>query len=61
MTDTSDAALITATRANLCDFFRHLAKSNHAGYFENERFIRWRTQIAHPGVTSNAMSASWAR
>ncbi|MBI3164886.1 MAG: GNAT family N-acetyltransferase [Chloroflexi bacterium] len=48
MTDTSDAALITATRANLCDFFRHLAKSNHAGYFENERFIRWRTQIAHP-------------
>ena len=47
-TDTFDAALISATRANLCDFFRHLAKSNQAGYFENDRFIRWRTQIVHP-------------
>ncbi len=48
MTDLSDSALVHATRANLCDFFRHLARSNKAGYFENERFIRWRTPIPHP-------------
>lgn len=48
MTDLSDSALIHATRANLCDFFRHLARGNKSGYHENERFIRWRTPVPHP-------------
>lgn len=48
MTDPSDAAFVHATRANLCDFFRHLAGGNISGKHENERFIRWRTPVPHP-------------
>jgi len=46
--DLTDEALITAIRANLCDFYRHLGSNNPAGYFANERFIRWHTIVPHP-------------
>jgi hypothetical protein len=39
-TDVSDEALVTAVRANMCDFFRHLSRSNPAEHFENKQFTR---------------------
>jgi ribosomal protein S18 acetylase RimI-like enzyme len=47
-TDVSDNALVTAVRANLCDFFRYLGRNNPAGYFENETFSRWQSSVPHP-------------
>jgi len=47
-TDVSDEALVTAIRANLCDFFRHTSRSNPAEHFENEQFTRWYTPLPHP-------------
>ena len=55
-TDISEEALITAIRANLCDFFRYLGRSNPASYFENEKFSRWQSAVPHPwfnGVLSS--------
>ena len=56
--DASDEALVTSIRANLCEFFRHMGRSNPAEYFENGRFTRWYTKIPHPwfnGVLSAAL------
>ena len=55
-TDVSDRALVTAIRANMCDFFRHLGVSYPEGHFENGKFTRWRVPIHHPwfnGVLSS--------
>jgi len=46
--DVSDEALVTAIRANMCDFFRHLSRSNPTEHFENEQFTRWHTPLPHP-------------
>jgi ribosomal protein S18 acetylase RimI-like enzyme len=47
-TDVSDAGLVAAIRANLCDFFRELSRTNPAEHFENGQFTRWYTPIPHP-------------
>ena len=55
-TDVSDEALITAIRANMCDFFRHLSRSSPDEHFENKQFSRWYTPLPHPwfnGVLSS--------
>lgn len=55
-TDVSDEALVTATRANVCDLFRHLSRSTPAEHFENQQFTRWYTPLPHPwfnGVLSS--------
>jgi GNAT superfamily N-acetyltransferase len=57
-TDVSDQALITAIRANMCAFFRALGRSFPQGYFEDEKFARWHTPVAHPwfnGVLSSQL------
>ena len=56
-TNVSDEALVTAIRANMCDFFRHLSRSNPAEHLENRQFTRWYTPLPHPwfnGVLSSA-------
>jgi len=55
-TDVSDEALVTAIRANMCDFFRHLSRSNPLEHVENKQFSRWYTPLQHPwfnGVLSS--------
>ena len=55
-TDVSAKALITAIRANMCDFFRHVSRSDPAQHFENGQFTRWYTPFPHPwfnGVLSS--------
>ena len=55
-TDVSDEALVTAVRANMCDFCRHMSRSNPAEHFENKQFTRWYTPLPHPwfnGVLSS--------
>ena len=55
-TDVSDQALVTAIRANMCDFFHSMAMKFPAGRIENEKFTPWRMPIAHPwfnGVMSS--------
>ena len=55
-TDVSAEALVTAIRANMCDFFRHTSKSNPAEHFEDAKFTRWYTPLPHPwfnGVLSS--------
>lgn len=47
-TNTSDEALVTAIRANMCDFFHHLSRSIPEEHFENEKFTRWYSSLAHP-------------
>ena len=47
-TDVSEAALVTAIRANMCDFFRCLARSDPAEHHENDRFTRWASPLPHP-------------
>lgn len=55
-TDLSNEALITAIRANLCEFFRHLNQSFPETFFENAKFARWCTSVGYPwfnGVLSS--------
>ena len=55
-TDLSDEALVTAIRANLCDFYRYLSRSIPEEHFENEKFTRWYSSLEHPwfnGVLSS--------
>jgi ribosomal protein S18 acetylase RimI-like enzyme len=55
-TDVSDEALVIAIRANMCDFFRHVSRSNPAEHVENQQFSRWYTPLPHPwfnGVLSS--------
>ena len=47
-TDISDEALVTAIRANMCDFFRYISRSDPTENFERERFTRWYTPLQHP-------------
>ena len=47
-TDVSEAALVTAIRANMCDFFRCLARSDPAKHHETDRFTRWASPLPHP-------------
>jgi len=48
-TDLSEMALVNAIRGNLCDFFRYLTgKLSPEDRFENDRFVRWHTPLAHP-------------
>jgi len=57
-TDVSDQALVTAIRANLCDFFRLLSRSDPAEHFENGQFTRWHVPLQHPwfnGVLSSKL------
>lgn len=56
-TDVSDNGLVTAIRANMCEFFRHLGRSNAAEYFENKDFARWYTPLPHPWF-SGALSSN---
>jgi len=50
-TDVSDEALVTAIRANMCDFFRLVSRSNPAEHFETQRFTRWYSPMPHPWFT----------
>lgn len=55
-TDVSDAALVTAIRANMCDFFRLMDKINPEEHLENKNFTRWYSLLPHPwfnGVLSS--------
>ena len=55
-TDVSDEALVTAIRANMCDFFRHTSRSNPTEHFENGQFTRWYAPLPYPwfnGVLSS--------
>jgi GNAT superfamily N-acetyltransferase len=55
-TDMSDEALITAIRANLCEFYRYLSRIRFQDHLENEKFTRWYVPIQHPwfnGVLSS--------
>ena len=55
-TDLSEAALVSAIRLNLCEFFRHLSRIDPQEHFENERFTRWYSHLQHPwfnGVLSS--------
>jgi ribosomal protein S18 acetylase RimI-like enzyme len=56
-TDVSDEALVRATRANMCDFFRHMSRSNPAEHFENKQFTRWYTPLPHPWFNGVLCSA----
>lgn len=47
-TDVSDETLVNAIRLNMCELFRHFSKENLTKRFENERFTRWYTPMAHP-------------
>ena len=51
-TDVSDEALVTAIRANLCDFFRYLGKSTPETYHQAGTFARWHTPLAIPLMVS---------
>lgn len=55
-TERSDEPLITAIRANLCDFYRHLSRTIPEGQLESEKFTRWYSPLQHPwfnGVLSS--------
>jgi len=55
-TKRSDESLITAIRANLCDFYRHLSRTLPEENLERERFTRWYSPLQHPwfnGVLSS--------
>ncbi len=55
-TDIADAALVTAIRANLSEFFRHVSRSIPDEHFENGKFTRWLSSLRHPwfnGVLSS--------
>jgi predicted GNAT family acetyltransferase len=56
-TDVSDEALVTAIRANMCEFFRHLSRSVPDEPAENEKFTRWYTPLPHPWF-SGVLSAN---
>lgn len=47
-TDVSDGGLVTAIRANMCDLYHHMSRSNSAEYFENGTFTRWQSAVPHP-------------
>ena len=48
-TDLSKSALVHAIRGNLCEFFRFLTRTLPPGNrFENDKFARWYTPVAHP-------------
>jgi GNAT superfamily N-acetyltransferase len=47
-TDVSNRMLVDAIRLNMCEFFRYFSKDEPAERFENERFVRWYTPVAHP-------------
>jgi len=47
-TDTSESGLITATRANICDLFRHMSVSNKPEHFEKAGLTRWVSVVPHP-------------
>lgn len=57
-TDLTDQALVTAIRANLCEFFRHLYRINAQESVQNSRFTRWHSHLQHPwfnGVLSSSL------
>ena len=47
-TDTSEDALVTAIRANMCDFFRYTSGIDPNQKYESENFTRWHTPLPHP-------------
>ncbi|HET9905872.1 MAG TPA: GNAT family N-acetyltransferase [Anaerolineales bacterium] len=54
--DMSDEALVTAIRNNMCDFFRHVSRSDLQEHFESQQFTRWHSPLPHPwfnGVLSS--------
>lgn len=56
-TDVSDKALVTAIRANLCDFFKFLSRNNPEAQLANREFTRWYSPLQHPwfsGVLSSS-------
>ncbi len=57
-------ALVTALRTNMCDFFRHISRSNPREHFEDEHFTRWYTPFPHlwfSGVLASDLPTSNAR
>ena len=56
-TNVSDEALVTAIRANMCEFFLHLSRSDPAKHYENGNFTRWYTGMAHPWFNGILCSA----
>jgi len=47
-TDTSNEALVTATRANMSDLFRLVSRAFPEEHLENSKFTRWWTPLPHP-------------
>lgn len=47
-TDLSNKGLATAIRANICDLFRHMSKSDRAKQLEKNGLTRWHTAVPHP-------------
>ncbi len=57
-TELPDNALVTAIRANLCEFFRHVSRCIPEECFEDGKYTRWYTRLLHPwfnGVLSSQM------
>jgi len=55
-TDVSDEALVTAIRANLCDFFKLMSQNSPEAQLANGPFTRWYSPLQHPwfsGVLSS--------
>jgi len=55
-TDVSDEALVTAIRANLCDFFKYLSQHSSEKQLSSQEFTRWHSPLQHPwfsGVLSS--------
>src|SRR5258706_3458669 len=50
-TNVSDEALVTAIRANMCDFFRRISRVNPEEHLENGQFTRWYIPLPQPWVT----------
>ena len=47
-TDVSKEGLLHATRANICDLFRHMSISNKPEHFEKAGLTRWHSVVPHP-------------
>lgn len=58
-TDLSDEALVAAIRLNMCDFFRHLSRSDPMEHFETAKFTRWHSPLSHPWFNGALSSASF--
>ena len=59
-TDVSDEALVTAIRANLCDFFKLMSRNSPKEQLTNGRFTRWYSPLQHPWFSGVLSSSPFA-